>query len=120
MNRLNWLATGTTLTQVQLDWYVDYRMRHTNLGETVSGVYRPDSHYGFQAKPKFKRVGWAEENAKDGQKKPIYETIVGLCPCKVCDHTYMLECELEEEQGKYKKEKKDDPLVKHCCSEFCT
>jgi hypothetical protein len=108
MNRLNWFAgetedhPQTTLTQDQLDKYIAIS---PSAGDRVEGVYRPDNHYGFQAKPNFKRVGWAEERAKDGQKKPIYEHVLGLCPCKVCNHTYEIECEI---------------IGCNCCSEFCT
>ncbi len=71
-------------------------------------LVRPDSHYGFKNKPKYPRVGWGEERAKDGQKKPIYRIEMGKCPCKVCNHTDMAECY------------NDGVDSCNCCSEFCT
>ena len=102
MNKLNWSAEGTTITQEQLD---EWLALYPRAGEVIESKMRPDSHYGFRAKQEFKRVGWAEDLAKDGQKKPIYPLKIALCPCKVCGHTYMLECEI---------------AGCDCCSEPCT
>jgi len=65
---------------------------------------RRNADYGFKNKPAYKRVRW-EGKTKDGRKKPVYAIEIGKCPCAVCNHTTMEECE----KGGC-----------NCCSEFCT
>jgi hypothetical protein len=94
MNFLNWSAEGTTITQEELDKFVESRSR-PGTEEIVS--YREDGFHGFKPKKGVKNHGTIEH--------PKYNIIHGLCPCAVCGHKYTIECYKADCQ---------------CCSQHCT